>query len=122
LSTPSKRLPVVDAEGRLAGIVTRSDLVRAFARGDGEVEREIRDDVIRRTLLIDDTNLNVIVARGEVTLSGELERRSDAELLQRFVARVPGVVSVESTVTWAWDDRNALEQSDPRVPIVSDRR
>jgi hypothetical protein len=65
--------------------------------------------------------LNVFVMRGEVTLSGELERRSDTELLQRFIARVPGVLSVGSTVTWDWDDRKALEQSDPRVPMVKGR-
>ena len=28
------RLPVVDADGKLVGIVTRADLVRAFVRDD----------------------------------------------------------------------------------------
>lgn len=108
-----KRLPVVDWDGRLIGIITRADLVRAFARTDAEIEREIRDDVIRRTLWIDDDrNLEVRVHRGEVTLSGEFERRSDAELMPHFVARVPGVVSVRSTLTWRWDDRKASLEKD----------
>jgi CBS domain-containing protein len=99
-----KRLPVVDADGKLLGIVTRADLVRAFARPDREIEREIREDVVRRTLWIDDAGLYVRVERGEVRLSGKLERRSDAELLPLFVGKVPGVVSVHSTLRWDWDD------------------
>ena len=112
-----KRLPIVDADGRLVGIVTRSDLVRAFARTDAEIEREIREEIVTRTLWIDDKKVDIRVEQGDVTLSGQLERRSDAELLPQFVERVPGVVSVTSTLTWDWDDRKELEQSDPHVPI-----
>ena len=112
-----KRLPIVDADGTLLGIVTRSDLVRAFARTDAEIEREIREEIVKRALWIDDKKVDIRVEQGEVTLSGQLERRSDAELLPPFVERVPGVVSVTSTLTWDWDDRKELEQSDPHVPI-----
>jgi CBS domain-containing protein len=100
-----KRLPVTDADGGLVGIVTRADLVKVFARPDSEIAGEIREEVVKGTLWIEDENLDVRVERGDVTLSGQLERRSDAELLPRFVARVPGVTAVRSMVTWEWDDR-----------------
>jgi CBS domain-containing protein len=41
------RLPVVDPGGSLLGIVTRADLVRAFARSDRAIEREIREHVLQ---------------------------------------------------------------------------
>ena len=87
------RLPVVDDEERLIGIVTRADLVRAFVRSDAEIEQEIREDVIRRTLWLEPDTIQVEVADGEVRLSGEVETKTDAELIPTFVQRVPGVVS-----------------------------
>ena len=60
-------LPVVDEEGRLVGIVTRADLVRAFVRPDAELEREIREKVLERALLLE-TPETVTVVVDEDTL------------------------------------------------------
>jgi CBS domain-containing protein len=98
------RLPVVDAAGRLIGIVTRADLVRAFIRSDEEIAREIREDVILHTLWIAPGELGVTVTDGNVRLSGKVGSRSDAFLLTELVRRVPGVVSVSSDLTWERDD------------------
>jgi CBS domain-containing protein len=98
------RLPAVDRTGRLVGIVTRADLVRAFARTDAEVAREIRDEVITRQMwLTDDERVTVEVAAGEVTLRGCVARRDDAEVLPKLAAHVPGVVAVSSELTWRED-------------------
>ena len=110
------RLPVVDEQGKLVGIVSRADLVRAFTRTDAEIMREIREDVILRTLWISPERVNVTVSKGEVELSGQVETKSDAELLPRFVERVPGVVSVKSTLSWEYEERK-LAAGDPHVGV-----
>ena len=99
------RLPVVDDERRLIGIVTRADLVRAFVRTDAEVEQEIREDVLRRMMWMEPGMVGVEVADGEVRLTGEVETKTDAEILPRLVQRVPGVVGVLSKVRWRDDER-----------------
>jgi CBS domain-containing protein len=103
------RLPVVKS-GKLVGIVTRADLVRAFVRTDEEVAREIEDDVLERTLWLDRGTVDVDVVRGAVQLAGTVPKRSDAMLLERLVAKVPGVVDVDSRVTWAVDDTTRRER------------
>jgi len=100
------RLPVLDDEGRLVGIVTRADLVRAFVRPDAEIEREIREEVLTRALLLETAGtVTVVVEGGEVTLSGSVEMRTDAELVPALVAKVPGVVDVNSSIAWREDNR-----------------
>ena len=88
------------AEGKLAGILTRADLVRAFVRSDEELAEEIREDIISRTLWIEPGSVDVEVHDGEVLLVGEVETQTDAELVATLVQRVPGVVSVLSRLCW----------------------
>jgi CBS domain-containing protein len=95
-----KRLPVIGDDGVLIGIVTRADLVRAFIRSDEEVAREIREEVIRRTLWLEPGQIDVTVQDGEVHLSGQVDSKSDAEMIPPMVQRVPGVISVLSKLRW----------------------
>jgi len=103
LDSRVNRLPVI-RDGKLVGIVTRADLVRAFARSDAEVLREIREDVLGRQMLLDDYAVDVAVDAGDVVLSGVMGRRSQVELIPRLVARVAGVVGIENKLSWREDD------------------
>lgn len=93
------RLPVVDAEARLVGVVTRADLVRAFARDDETIRAEI-DRVLRHDLWLDPAGIAIDVSHGVVTLSGTVESEADARVVQVFARRVPGVVEVSSTLRY----------------------
>lgn len=96
------RLPVVE-DDRLVGILTRADLVRVFSRPDAEIAREIVDEIVVGVLRLDAKAVGVEVADGEVTLTGTVASRADAARLPALVAKVPGVVDVQTLVR-SWDD------------------
>jgi CBS domain-containing protein len=98
------RLPVVE-DGRLVGIVTRADLVRAFTRSDREIQREIEQDVLLRTLWISPARVSIAVDDGSVTLRGTVDTKTEAQLAAAHVRRVPGVVDVRAEeLEWRFDD------------------
>ncbi|HST25350.1 MAG TPA: CBS domain-containing protein [Gaiellaceae bacterium] len=103
------RLPVVD-DGKLVGIVTRADLVRAFVRSDEVIAREIREEVILHTLWIPPETLSLSVEAGQVTIGGHVESEQDAVLIERLTRRVPGVVGVICQLTWDPDGKKPRAQ------------
>jgi len=111
------RLPVVD-DGRLVGIVSRADLVRAYVRSDDELADTIRNDVILRILWLDPALFTVVVKDGVASISGRVERRSTAEMIEHSVRMVPGIFEVHASVSWSMDDSTLVPAGvDPVFPF-----
>jgi CBS domain-containing protein len=98
-----RRLVVVDERDKIVGIVSRSDLLQVFLRTDDQ----LRDDVlstIPSMLLSQPESVQVTVRWNVVTLSGEVDRKSDAEIFARMTRELDGVVDVVNRLTHRWDD------------------
>ena len=93
-----KRLPVVDAAGLLAGIVSRTDVLAVFGRPDEEIRLAITGQVIPR--LSEPSWYSVRVQDGIVTLEGTPETISVGHEVLRQVRRVQGVVAVRDRLVY----------------------
>jgi CBS domain-containing protein len=99
-----KRLPVVDDSGALIGIISRADVVAVFTRPDDVIEDEIREDIVKRVLLLDVDSLEIDVENGVVSISGVAPTATDARLLEALARRIDGVVRLESNVSFEVND------------------
>ena len=93
-----KRLPVVDAGGRLAGIVSQSDVLAVFDRPDAEIREEIMSEVIPGRS--EPSWYSVIVKDGVVTLEGTPETVSIGHDLVGRARHVQGVVAVRDRLVY----------------------
>ncbi|MDF3299123.1 CBS domain-containing protein [Streptomyces tropicalis] len=89
-----KRLPVVDDDGALKGIVSRSDLLRIFLRSDEDIADEIRHEIAAARFPVPLDGVRVDVREGVVTLGGRVADPSLIPLAVRLVRSVEGVVDV----------------------------
>ncbi|ALO92372.1 CBS domain protein [Streptomyces hygroscopicus subsp. limoneus] len=90
-----KRLPVVDDEGMLQGIVSRADLLKVFLRSAEDIEKEVRRTVISYLFPAHSHAIHVSVHEGVVTLRGRVRDTSLVPVAARLIRAVEGVVDVE---------------------------
>ncbi|MEV0173536.1 CBS domain-containing protein [Streptomyces sp. NPDC050803] len=90
-----KRLPVVDENGVLKGIVSRADLLKVFLRDDASIEREVRGEVV--AFLFPDASdaVHVEVHQGVVRLTGRVRSTTLVPVAARLARAVEGVVGVD---------------------------
>jgi CBS domain-containing protein len=99
-----RRLVVVDARGRIAGIVSRSDLLQIFLRTDEDLREEIIHGILPAIVPNDARTVDVDVRSNVITLAGEVDRRSDVEILIRMARDIDGAVYVVNRLRYRWDD------------------
>ncbi len=91
-----KRLPVVDPDGTLIGIVSRCDLLSVFLRPDEDIAREVRE-MLNQVLLADPDTVTALVHNGVVTLAGQAGPGEQSDLVPvgvRLTWDIDGVVDV----------------------------
>ncbi|MFE2264515.1 CBS domain-containing protein [Streptomyces griseosporeus] len=114
-----ERLPVCDADGRLAGIVTRRDLLAVFLRPDEEIRRRVVDEVLAGALWLPPRSVDVSVTEGVVALSGQVERRSEREIALTMTQQIDGVVAVVDGLSHRLDD-SRIRPDEPSVHGIAD--
>jgi len=97
------QVPVVSG-GRLVGIVTRRDIVALFDRPDEAIAADIRARLASPDHTPVDQPVTFGVLDGVVTLEGCVRRPSQRAAVEATVRDVPGVVAVESSLTYLEPD------------------
>jgi CBS domain-containing protein len=95
-----KRLPVTDHAGRLAGIISRADVLAVFDRSDEEIRKQVADDVICQEFGAAPRQFAVTVQAGVVTLEGKAETAALGHVIVRKVRHVQGVVAVRDRLSY----------------------
>jgi len=105
------RLPVVDEDGKLVGIVGRRDLLSVFLRPDAEIAHDARQ-VLDEVPLADPKEVIAEVRHGVVTLTGSMRPATGHEqdlmpLALRLIWDIDGVVDVVNQLGQATAARTA---------------
>ena len=94
-----KRLPVVDAFGRVVGIVSRRDVLALFSRPDGDIESEVRERLASPRWVPEDAVLDVAVRDGVVSVRGSVRHPADRAVVEGAAWSIPGVVAVNTDLS-----------------------
>jgi CBS domain-containing protein len=95
-----KRLPVIDRDGGLVGIISRTDVLAVYDRPDADIQQEIIDNVIVHRFLLDPDQFTVGVQAGVVTLEGHPDSAALGHDLARMIRHVQGVVAVRDRLSY----------------------
>lgn len=95
-----KHLPVVDTDQRLAGIISRADVLSVFDRSDADIREDIRTGVLRHEFFINPDTFPVTVKDGVVTVAGDPETDEKGREIIRMVRHVQGVVAVRDRLSY----------------------
>lgn len=100
LDSRIRAMPIVDGS-RVVGIVTRSDIVRTFAREDAEIAADVRHHL---SIYGGPDRWRVDVHDGIVRIVDAFDNETDRHVATVLAEAVPGVVSAQATSEVAQDE------------------
>jgi CBS domain-containing protein len=107
-----KRVPVVDEENHLAGIVSRADVLTVYSRPDAEIGEEIRTAILLPESADDPAAFDASVIDGVVTLTGRPRTREQGREITSRARHVQGVVAVRDRLEYP-------PQAPPRFDVLA---
>ncbi len=106
-----KRVPIIDEDGKLVGVVSRSNLVQALATSPAQMQPSETDRAARLEILsrlaeqqawTDFGDRNITVSNGEARIWGLVGSPSERQGLIALVEGVPGVTTVRDEMIPAY--------------------
>jgi CBS domain-containing protein len=94
-----RRLPVLDAEGRLTGILSRHDLLALMHRDDSAVAHDVATALASPLAGPEEHGVRApCVTKGVVYIEGWTHTHEDAQLIFDLLRSIPGVLDVRGAI------------------------
>jgi CBS domain-containing protein len=106
-----RRLPVVDEDGKLVGIVSRRDLLSVFLRPDADIIHDVRQ-VLDEIPVADPREITVAVRHGVVTLTGSVRADGHHDLIALAIGLIWDIDGVVDVV-------NRLSETKPAEEVTT---
>jgi len=108
------RLPVTDPQGRLAGVISRTDVLSTLERPDDLIRHQVMTKVIVEDFGLNPHAFQVAVSSGLVTIAGPVGNRSAAMRLIGAIWQVDGVSGVSDQLCYPKDEQLSTFIRPPR--------
>jgi CBS domain-containing protein len=100
-----RRLPVIDRRGRLAGVISRADVLSIVERSDAQIRHQVLTRVIAGRFGLNPRTFDVTVSSGLVTIAGSVDDQPTAIRLIGAVWQAEGVCEVRDRLLYLTEEQ-----------------